>query len=215
MANVSWSSLEGKFFRIDVGTTKKDALISSDNTILYICTDGAIVMNGEVIADVSPMKASDKAKLDKLYANAIDLGNYPTEEDALNALSDLSICGNEKIVHVHLTYGGGNMSVTMMQSIENDYARQIIYNKSKVFQRAIYFTDANRTSISYKEDWGCLFGDRLKWDSSNNKYVLKQFDLDFNAAYTDPIPTATPGRDGLMSKDDKALLERIKTKLGL
>lgn len=156
-----------------------------------------------------------KDSLSKIDSFARDLGNYPSEEDALNALADLAICANPKIVHAHLTYGGGNMSITMVQSIENDYARQVIYNKAKVFQRGIYFTDASRTAIKYKEDWSCLFGDRLQWNSSENKYVLKQFDLTFNKSVTDPIPTATTSNDGLMSKADKQLLEQIKTKLSL
>ena len=102
-----------------------------------------------------------------------------------------------------------------MQSIENDYCRQVIFNKSKVFQRAIYFTDGTRQEISHAEDWSCLFGDRLQWDSGENKYVLSQFGLSFNREHTDPIPTATANNDGLMSAADKQLLEQIKTKLGL
>lgn len=174
-----------------------------------------LTLSAATSAKAGCMTAADKVRLDTLYDNARDLGNYPSEEDALNALADLAICANPKIVHAHLTYGGGNMSITMVQSIENDYARQVIYNKAKVFQRGIYFTDASRTAIKYKEDWSCLFGDRLQWNSSENKYVLKQFDLTFNKSVTDPIPTATTSNDGLMSKADKQLLEQIKTKLSL
>lgn len=161
------------------------------------------------------MTAEDKTKLDNLTAYARDLGNFESEEAALNALKAIEISSNSNIVHAHCTYANGAMSITMMQSIENDYCRQVIFNKSKVFQRAIYFTDGTRQEISHAEDWSCLFGDRLQWDSGENKYVLRQFDLSFNKEHTDPIPTATANNDGLMSKEDKQLLQTIKDKLGL
>lgn len=166
-------------------------------------------------AKAGAMTAEDKTKLDNLTAYARDLGNFESEEAALNALKDIEISGNSNIVHAHCTYANGAMSITMMQSIENDYCRQVIFNKSKVFQRAIYFTDGTRQEISHAEDWSCLFGDRLHWDSGENKYVLSQFGLSFNKEYTDPIPTATANNDGLMSVADKQLLDQIKTKLGL
>lgn len=166
-------------------------------------------------AKAGVMTAEDKTKLDNLTASARDLGNFESEEAALDALKDIEISGNSNIVHVHCTYADGAMSITMMQNVENDYTRQIIFNKSKVFQRAIYFTDGTRQEISHAEDWSCLFGDRLQWDSGENKYVLRQFDLSFNQKYTDPIPTATTTNDGLMSKEDKQLLENIKAQLNL
>ena len=161
------------------------------------------------------MTAEDKTKLDNLTAYARDLGNFESEEAALNALKAIEISSNSNIVHAHCTYANGAMSITMMQSIENDYCRQVIFNKSKVFQRAVYFTDGTRQEISYAEDWSCLFGDRLQWDSGENKYVLSQFGLSFNKEHTDPIPTATTTNDGLMSKEDKQLLENIKAQLNL
>lgn len=145
------------------------------------------------------MSAQDKTKLDNITSYARDLGNFESEEAALNALKAIEISSNSNIVHTHCTYANGAMSITMMQNVENDYTRQIIFNKSKVFQRAVYFTDGTRQEISYAEDWSCLFGDRLQWDSGENKYVLRQFDLSFNRKYTDPIPTATANNDGLMS----------------
>lgn len=166
-------------------------------------------------AKAGVMTAADKTKLDNLTAYARDLGNFESEEAALDALKDVEISSNSNIVHVHCTYANGAMSITMMQSIENDYCRQIIFNKSKLYQRAIYFTNGERTEISYAEDWSCLFGDRLQWDSGENKYVLRQFDLSFNKEHTDPIPTATANNDGLMSKEDKQLLENIKAQLNL
>lgn len=157
------------------------------------------------------MSAQDKTKLNNLTAYARDLGNFESEEAALNALKDIEISSNSNIVHVHCTYANGAMSITMMQSIENDYCRQIIFNKSKLYQRAIYFTSGERTEISYAEDWSFLSGDRLSWDSENNKYSLCAFGTAFNQAYCDPIPTATANNDGLMSDADKQKLDNVPT----
>lgn len=159
-------------------------------------------------AKAGVMTAEDKKNLDNLTAYARDLGNFDSEEQALDALKDIEISGNSKIVHVHCTYANDAMSITMMQNVENDYTRQIIFNKSKVYQRAIYFTNSTRQEISYAEDWGFLFGDRLHWDSSKRKYLLSQFGDTFNSDYTDEIPLATSSNDGLMSA---AQAEKIKS----
>lgn len=166
-----------------------------------------LIISRATTAKAGVMTAEDKAKLDNLSAYACDLGNFDSEEQALDALKNIEISANSKIVHVHCTYANGAMSITMMQSVENDYTRQIIFNKSKVFQRAIYFTDGTRQEISYVEDWSFLFGDRLHWDSSKRKYVLSQFGNNFNSDYTDEIPLATSYKDGLMSKEDKQKLK--------
>ena len=141
-----------------------------------------------------------------------ELGNFLEETAALNALRDPSISGNAEIVVAHLTYQK-HMSITLIQNIENDYCRQIIFNHAKVFQRAIYFTGSDRKTISYAEDWGCLFPDRMAWDVNTNKYVLSQFGMKFNALYTDAIPLASSTTDGLMSKGDKKTLDATSTDL--
>lgn len=52
MANTDWTKLEGRYFKVDIGTSRADALKdTSDDSVLHICSDGAIVMNGEVIAE--------------------------------------------------------------------------------------------------------------------------------------------------------------------
>lgn len=141
-----------------------------------------------------------------------ELGNFDSESAALNKLREPAIAGNESIIIAHLTYQT-HMGITMVQNIENDYCRQIIFNHSKVFQRAIYFTNSKRDTISYAEDWGCLFPDRMMWDRNAHKYVFKQFDLSFNAAYTDAIPMATKDVDGLMSSADKKTLDDLVSKV--
>lgn len=212
-------------FRLNNGKVytpyKGSSGLTIDMSTQYIVSQECVIPSYSDLHDTATsekdglMSAQDKTKLDNITSYARDLGNFESEEAALDALKDIEISSNSNIVHVHCTYANGAMSITMMQSIENDYCRQIIFNKSKLYQRAIYFTNGERTEISYAEDWSCLFGDRLQWDSGENKYVLRQFDLSFNKEHTDPIPTATANNDGLMSAADKQLLEQIKTKLGL
>jgi hypothetical protein len=52
MANTDWNNLKGRRFNVTIGGTKKNALAdNNDDSVLHICSDGAIVMNGEVIAE--------------------------------------------------------------------------------------------------------------------------------------------------------------------
>lgn len=52
MATKDWKSLEGKSWRLDVGSTEKEALKSKEPSKLFITTDNSIVMNGEVVGNV-------------------------------------------------------------------------------------------------------------------------------------------------------------------
>ena len=58
MATKDWKSLEGKSWRLDVGSTEKEALTSKDPSKLFITTDNSIVMNGEVVGNVKDREPS-------------------------------------------------------------------------------------------------------------------------------------------------------------
>ena len=153
------------------------------------------------------MSPDDKKNLNRLSNSYRDLGNFQSKDEALNALSNIDLCSDSSICHIHCTYSDGNVSIDCQQSILNTYCRQVIFHEEKYFQRNITFTDESRTAIESMEDWACLFGDRLKWHGDTNKYILNQLGLDFNDAYTDPIPLVTYENDGLMSKEDKKALD--------
>ena len=59
MATKNWKELEGKSWRLDVGSTEKEALKSKEPSKLFITTDNSIVMNGEVIGK-KPFKEPSK-----------------------------------------------------------------------------------------------------------------------------------------------------------
>lgn len=158
--------------------------------------------------------------LNSLSSHIVDLGDFVNEEEALRRLGTLGTCNDKKLVHAHLTYSttnGGSTKNTLIliQSIHDNYCRQFIFNKDKVLQRGITFADDSLTQITLTEDWAYLFGDRLEWNESSHGYVLSQFGQTYGHSMCDPIPMASATADGLMSKEDYQLLQKIKAKLNL
>lgn len=154
-----------------------------------------------------------KKFLEELLYNIRNLGHYNTEADAINYLKTLPICADTHIIHAHLTYGNKNNpnTITLIQNITASWTRQVLFRGDKIQQRAIYFTNDERTEIRMAEDLQPLFGDRLKWDNNAHKYLLSQFNDNFNGQYTDPIPMVSTTTDGLMSKEDKGILNDLNS----
>lgn len=159
------------------------------------------------------MSPTDLTDLDTLTTSIKNLGHFNTEADAINYLKTLPICADTKIIHAHLTYGNENnpSTITMIQNIKDSWTRQILFRDDKVQQRAIYFTNSERTEIRGTEDLQYLFGDRLKWDNNSHKYLLSQYGDTWNEQYTDPIPMVSTTTNGLMSKEDKVKLEDLNS----
>lgn len=151
-------------------------------------------------------------KVSTLQTLVRELGNFASEEAALSYIGQASVCGDKSFAIAHCTYQS-EMSLLLVQNVVNDYCRQVIFNKDKIFHRAIYFTSSQRTAISYQEGWTPLFADRLAWNADNHKYVPSLFGLTFNADYSDPIPLATTTQPGLMTADHVQQLNRIENKL--
>lgn len=207
--NSSGTSTEKQYLKWD----------SANHKYTYVATEAesdAVIPIANGTKDGLMTKEHAKS-LSEIQSSYKDLGNFASEDAALAKIKSLEVCADSNIVHAHLTYanGSGKNTIILIQSIDNTMCRQIIFNKMKAFHRTITFTDASRTAISTQEDWMFLFGDRLQWSKSGRKYVLSQFGQGFGHDYTEPIPLADTSTDGLMSKEDKALLEKIKTKLEL
>ena len=170
----------------------------------------------EAVATNTTDIATNTANIATLNTRVLELGNFATENEAMNALADLSICANQQISVAHLNYTADNTtySITMLQCLSFDYCRQIIFNRDKMKQRGIKFTDCNRTAIKSIENQQFMFGDRLEWYARENKYVLNQFGSGaFNHSYCQSIPTATSTTDGLMSKQQVSTSAKAKTKV--
>lgn len=171
-------------------------------------------------AKAGVMTAAQVSALDNLSSHIIDLGDYQNEDEALNKIGQLGICNNRNLVHVHLTYHANDSSakttLILIQSIEGKKCRQYIFNKRQVYTRLIHFTDESLSEHEFIEDFTFMFPDRLVWSDSHHGYLMSQFgSITYGKDYSDPIPYASTTACGLMSKEDKALLEQIKTKLGL
>lgn len=159
------------------------------------------------------MSPTDLTDLNTLTTSIKNLGHFNTEADAINYLKTLPICADTKIIHAHLTYGDKNnpSTITMIQNIKDSWTRQVLFRNDKIQQRAIYFTNSERTEIRGAEDLQYLFGDRLKWDNNSHKYLLSQYGDTWNEQYTDPIPMVSTTTNGLMSKEDKVKLEDLNS----
>lgn len=73
MATKDWKSLEGKPWRLDVGSTQKEALSATNPAILHVTTEQSMVMNGEVVARGKPDISAEGARAAiALYAAAGD-----------------------------------------------------------------------------------------------------------------------------------------------
>lgn len=151
--------------------------------------------------------------LEELSCNIKNLGHFNTEAAAINYLKTLPLCADTRIIHAHLTYGDNDNpnTITLIQNVTASWTRQVLFRGDKIQQRAIYFTNDNRTEIRRAEDLQPLFGDRLKWDNNGHKYLLSQFNDNFNGQYTDPIPMVSTTTDGLMSKEDKGILNNLNS----
>lgn len=151
--------------------------------------------------------------LEELSHNIRNLGHFNTEAAAINYLKTLPLCADTGIIHAHLTYGDNNNpnTITLIQNVTASWTRQVLFRRDKIQQRAIYFTNDERTKIRMVEDLQPLFGDRLKWDNNAHKYILSQFNDNFNGQHTDPIPMVSTTTDGLMSKEDKGILNDLNS----
>lgn len=200
----------------EVGSTTEAVNVNYTN----FANGGAntLTLSKATTAKAGVMTASQVQSLNSLSSHIIDLGSYTDESAALNKIGELEVCANKKLIHAHLTYAiseAESTTLILIQSIDRDYCRQFIFNKGRVFTRGISFTDTTLTQISYIEDFTFMFADRLQWNTDNHGYNMSQFGTGFGQNYCDPIPLASTTAHGLMSQEDKQLLEKIKAQLNL
>ncbi len=145
-----------------------------------------------------------------------DMGEFETERKALDALGDIFYCASNAncILHAHYSKAGKECNMVCIQSFNDATVRQFLFNRDKLYQRCIYFTDASRTEIQSRDDWACAFPDRLAWDADGHKYVPSLFGHTFNAQYTDAIPLATSASAGLMTAAQVQTLDSASGEIG-
>lgn len=179
-----------------------------------------LTIGAATTAKAGVMTVAHVNALNSLSSHIVDLGDFVSEEEALRKLGTLGVCNDKNLVHAHLTYsatyGDSNKNtLILIQSIEGKQCRQFIFNKTKTLSRLIHFADESLTQITETEDWTFMFADRLKWSADHHGYLMSQNGVTYGDDYSDPIPSASATADGLMSKEDYALLQKIKAQLNL
>lgn len=175
--------------------------------------------NSNVLSVLTPLARYSLASIQKTASNAYtavtshqqlyrDLGVFDSQSAAYSAIAALDICANESLTVAHFGYREDNVVYTaqLWQCLSWNVCRQIIYNRDKFYQRLIQFTSQARTEIKSVPNFSATFCDRLKWNTTDNKYVPMVFDASCDAANTDSIPIATSKNAGLMSKDQASTL---------
>lgn len=201
------------------GSTKTLTITAATSAKAGVMTTDHVKQLGDHNNRITSLESTEAGiRLQKIESHYRDLGYFENEDAALAKITDLSVCADPNVLHAHLTYTTSDhyeSSMILVQEIEGIWTRQILVNHTRIFQRTIYFKNYERKEIDWKEDWQYLFCDRLTWNTSERKYIPSQFGNTFNSEYTDQIPLASSSVDGLMSKEDKALLDKIKKQLNL
>ena len=206
-----------------------DKTLAADIAANYNLLAG--VINTTIPKEVAERKAADAAltyridNCDNLILDIkkgfCDMGEFETEAKALNALGDLTYCSSNAycILHAHYSKEGKECNMVCIQSFNEDaennkhLVRQFLFNRDKVWQRCIYFTDKTRTEIKGRDDWEATFCDRLHWDADTRKLVPSLFGYTFNKDYTDAIPLSNSTTDGLMSAAQAAKLAALELRV--
>lgn len=185
------------------------------------------------VADEAAYRLSQDKRLDARIDNCdslilgikkgfCDMGEFETEAKALSALGDLTYCSSNAycVLHAHYSKEGKECNMVCIQSFNEDevndkhLVRQFLFNRDKLWQRCIYFTDKTRTEIKSRDNWEATMCDRLHWDAATRKLVPSLFGHTFNKDYTDAIPLADASTDGLMSKTHTATLDSASAEIG-
>lgn len=153
-----------------------------------------------------------KISLERLETNIKYLGHFKSHNSALNALMDISICKNRKLINIYLTYGvSADSPESNMIVIQNIVSRfvciQIIFDEGSILKRTIRFKekDSNEIDVIVIEPYGA---DGLKWDKELCKYIFKDNNHShFNVTRFDSIPLANSITTGLMSAKDNQILQ--------
>lgn len=143
--------------------------------------------------------------INQLKEHFCDMGEFTSEEAALNALALATYAGNNNYAVLYAKYGDNGHFVCIQNFATQDYGgylpftRQFLFNKNAIFQRCVTFTDATRKSVQSTDAFEFAIMDRLSWDQNERKLVPSLFGNTFNKQYTAAIPLSSNTSAGLMS----------------
>lgn len=174
-----WRNLEGRFFKIDVGTTRASAMSSTSSTTVYFTTDGYIVLNGEEIANAQ-FDSTQKQRLNNSVQKSGDTltGRFKCASpysyiDASSSSPDLVYAGPDKpngfvsqgstdIGSRLIFRNDGSYFFMIFQKPEGGFGERPFYVdlKTKLVNVTGHFTQAGtsdlRTKTNLKDDFSAL-----------------------------------------------------------
>lgn len=187
MGNVDWKSLEGKFFKVDVGSTTAEALSGGDNSVIYYTTDGNVVLNGQVFG-----------------GGCLDLGLVSSDDAGCAEAAKSEVAGNRQITMIRFRVRGvTSEKVTVIWQWCNgvDVCAQLKFVDKSVWRRNVTGATGVDGATTSATQWERTWAHYLGYDAANRKIQLKDYN---QTVFRDvQLPLATETQAGLMSAEDK------------
>lgn len=187
MGNVDWKSLEGKYFKVDVGSTTAEALSGGDNSVIYYTTDGNVVLNGQVFG-----------------GGCLDLGLVSSDDAGCAEAAKSEVAGNRQISMIRFRVRGvQSEKVTVIWQWCNgvDVCAQLKFVDKSVWRRNVTGATGVAGATTSATQWERTFAHYLGYDAANRKIQLKDYN---QTVFRDvQLPLATETQAGLMSGEDK------------
>lgn len=187
MGNVDWKSLEGKYFKVDVGSTTAEALSGGDNSVIYYTTDGNVVLNGQVFG-----------------GGCLDLGLVSSDDAGCAAAAKSEVAGNRQITMIRFRVRGvTSEKVTVIWQWCNgvDVCAQLKFVDKSVWRRNVTGATGVAGATTSATQWERTWAHYLGYDAANRKIQLKDYN---QTVFRDvQLPLATETQAGLMSAEDK------------
>lgn len=191
MGNVDWKSLEGKYFKVDVGSTTAEALSGGDNSVIYYTTDGNVVLNGQVFG-----------------GGCLDLGLVSSDDAGCAEAAKSEVAGNRQITMIRFRVRGvTSEKVTVIWQWCNgvDVCAQLKFVDKSVWRRNVTGATGVAGATTSASQWERTWAHYLGYDAANRKIQLKDYN---QTVFRDvQLPLATETQAGLMSAADKAKLD--------
>ena len=187
MGNVDWKSLEGKYFKVDVGSTTAEALSGGENSVIYYTTDGNVVLNGQVFG-----------------GGCLDLGLVSSDDAGCAEAAKSEVAGNRQITMIRFRVRGvTSEKVTVIWQWCNgvDVCAQLKFVDKSVWRRNVTGATGVAGATTSATQWERTWAHYLGYDAANRKIQLKDYN---QTVFRDvQLPLATETQAGLMSGDDK------------
>lgn len=187
MGNVDWKSLEGKYFKVDVGSTTAEALSGGDNSVIYYTTDGNVVLNGQVFG-----------------GGCLDIGLVSSDDAGCAEAAKSEVAGNRQITMIRFRVRGvTSEKVTVIWQWCNgvDVCAQLKFVDKSVWRRNVTGATGVAGATTSATQWERTWAHYLGYDAANRKIQLKDYN---QTVFRDvQLPLATETQAGLMSAEDK------------